>query len=72
MTYHDNSPGLCLQVTCTATVQVYFTGNLHSYITDYFELEGIHKDHEVQLLNEWLIQGSNPQLWHYLDCALRN
>lgn len=31
-------------------------------ITGYSQLEGAHNDHRVQLLKEWLIQGSNPWL----------
>lgn len=35
------------------------------WITEYSELEGFHKDHEVQLYSEWPMQGLNPQPWCY-------
>lgn len=35
-------------------------------ITEYSEFEGIHKNHEVQLLSEQPIWGLNPQAWCYL------
>lgn len=38
---------------------------LFQRVTEYFELEGSHKDHEVQLLSEWPKWGSNPQPCHY-------
>lgn len=33
-------------------------------------LGGGQKDHQVQLLTEWPIQGLKPQLWHHWDSAL--
>lgn len=34
-------------------------------ITEYFELEGAHKDHQIQLFSEQPIQGLNLQPWLY-------
>lgn len=34
-------------------------------VTEYCVLEGTHRDHQVQFLNEWPILGSSPQPWCY-------
>lgn len=34
-------------------------------LTEYFELEGDHRDLQVQLLSEWLEQQLNPKPLHY-------
>lgn len=41
--------------------ETFISQNIHSWI---------HKDHQVQLLSEWPIPGSNPQPWCYLQHAL--
>lgn len=30
------------------------------YFTEYSELEGTLKDHQIQLLSEWAVQNQNP------------
>lgn len=37
-------------------------------LLEYSELEGTHKDVQVQLLSEWSSQGSNPQAWCTETC----
>lgn len=37
---------------------------IHTY-TEYSEVEGAHRDHGVQLLCKWPVQGVNPQPWCY-------
>lgn len=39
-------------------------GTTHPRITEYSESEETHKDHQVQPLREWPMQGSNVQSWH--------
>lgn len=36
---------------------------IRNYLTESSELEGIHREHQVQLFSEWLMQGSNLQPW---------
>lgn len=41
-------------------------------VTEYSELQGTHKDHWVQHLSKWPIQGLNSQPWCYYNQALTN
>lgn len=40
-----------------------------SQITEYSDLVGTHKDHRVQPLSEWPVQGLNPQQMLLATCS---
>lgn len=50
---------------------VFILSSILLRITEYFVLQGIHKD-QVQLLSEWSLQGSNTWPWHYSHHTLTN
>lgn len=52
--------------SCRIFIRFSPQGDNRYRMTEYSELEGIQKDHQLQLLSEWPTQEWNPQLWHYL------